>query len=138
LGYGLFFATLPWYYDTYWWNGVPYYYTDPNYYQWNSDAAQYETVQPPPGLVDQVRTQAPAAPELFVYPKAAQSNAQLARDREDCHRWAAAQSGFNPRVAADTSTGATIQSPADSTARKRADYRRADGACLEGRNYSVE
>jgi len=31
LGYGLFFATLPWYYDTYWWDGAPYYYADDVY-----------------------------------------------------------------------------------------------------------
>jgi hypothetical protein len=139
LGYGLFFATLPWYYDTYWWDGVPYYYADDNYYQWNNNAAEYETVQPPPGLVDQVQTQAPAMRELFIYPKAGQSNEQLARDREDCHRWAVGQSGFDP-----TATDASSASPpantgrVDSTAVKRADYLRADEACLIGRNYSVE
>ncbi len=140
LGYGLFFATLPWYYDMYWWDGVPYYYADDNYYQWNNDAGEYETVQPPAGLVDQVQTQAPANRELFVYPKAGQSNEQLARDREDCHRWAVGQSGFDPRVADVGSAGrtATGQSSADSTGAKRADYLRAEGACLIGRNYSVE
>ncbi len=139
LGYGLFFATLPWYYDTYWWDGVPYYYADDNYYQWNNSAAEYETVQPPPGLVDQVQTQAPAMRELFIYPKAGQSNEQLARDREDCHRWAVGQSGFDP-----TATGASSASPpansepAGPSTTKRANYLRAEGACLIGRNYSVE
>ena len=139
LGYGLFFATLPWYYDTYWWDGVPYYYADDNYYQWNSDAAQYETVQPPPGLVDQVRTQAPAARELFIYPKAGQSNEQLARDREECHLWAVKQTGYDPTaaVASSGSTTAT-KAPANPKPEKREEYLRADGACLEGRNYSVE
>src|SRR5580704_11088665 len=28
LGLGLYFATLPYYYSTYWWGGVPYYYAD--------------------------------------------------------------------------------------------------------------
>ena len=28
---GLFLATLPFYYSTYWWNGVPYYYANDNY-----------------------------------------------------------------------------------------------------------
>jgi len=139
LGYGVFFATLPWYYDTYWWDGASYYYADNNYYQWNNNAAEYETVQPPPGLVDQMQTQPPATRELFVYPKAGQSNEQLARDRDDCHRWAVAQVGFDPRVVAGSAgTNATSQSPADSTAAKGADYLRADGACLTGRNYSVE
>ena len=110
-----------------------------NYYQWNNNAAEYETVQPPPGLVDQVQTQAPAMRELFIYPKAGQSNEQLARDREDCHRWAVGQSGFDP-----TATGASSASPpansepAGPSTTKRADYLRAEGACLTGRNYSVE
>jgi hypothetical protein len=139
LGYGLFFATLPLYYDTYWWDGVPYYYADENYYQWNNNAAEYETVQPPPGLIDQVQTQTPAMRELFIYPKAGQSNEQLARDREDCHRWAVGQSGFDPTAAVAASGAPAANSePADSTAVKRANYLRADGACLEGRNYSVE
>jgi hypothetical protein len=150
LGYGLFFASLPWYYDTYWWDGAPYYYADDVYYQWNGDANAYETVQPPAGLTDQVRAQAPVTHELFAYPKAGQSSEQQATDREDCYRWAVAQSGYDPRVATNASmgasalSGATASGPAaskesvDSTAAKRADYLRAEGACLEGRNYSVK
>lgn len=140
LRYGLLFATLPWYCETYWWGGVPYYYADDNYYQWNDGADAYETVEPPLGLVDQLQTQAPATRELFIFPDAGQSNEQLARDREDCHRWAAAQVGFDPRAAAAGSAGtaATSSSSADATAAKRADYLRADGACLIGRNYSVQ
>ena len=45
LGYGLFLGALPWYYSTYWWNGVPYYYADNTYYLWNRDVGQYETVE---------------------------------------------------------------------------------------------
>jgi hypothetical protein len=40
-GYGLFLATLPLYYTTWWWNGVPYYYADGNYYIWNSGTGGY-------------------------------------------------------------------------------------------------
>jgi hypothetical protein len=118
---------------------VSYYYADDNYYQWNDSDSAYETVQPPPGLVDQVQAQAPPS-ELFIFPKAGQSNEQLARDREDCHRWAVAQVGFEPPVAAAGAAGtpATSSSSADSTAAKRTDYLRADGACLMGRNYTVE
>jgi hypothetical protein len=138
LGYGLFFASLPWYYDTYWWDGVPYYYADDVYYQWNGNANAYETVQPPAGLANQV--QVPVPRELFIYPKAGQTNEQIARDREDCHRWAVGQSGFDPRVedVGSVGTTATKPTPAGSTAAKRADYLRADRACLEGRNYSVD
>jgi hypothetical protein len=140
LGYGLFFATLPWYYDTYWWDGVPYYYADDVYYQWNGNAAEYESVQPPAGLAAQVQAQAPMTRELFIYPMTGQTSEQQARDREDCRRWAIAQSGFNPN-AADVGSARTIansRSSAESMAQRHTDYLRADGACLKGRNYSVQ
>ena len=128
-GWGWGFG-LPWYYDTYWWNGVPYYYADDVYYEWNPDAAQYQTVQPPAGLAEQVKAQGPVR-ELFIYPKAGQSNEQLARDRNECKQWAATQSGYNPNPDA----AQNVQ--ADSSA-KPSDYLRAERACLEGRNYSVD
>jgi hypothetical protein len=87
-----------------------------------------------------VQAQAAVTRELFIYPKAGQTNEQIARDREDCHRWAVGQSGFNPRVADVGSVGttATRPAPAGSTAAKRADYLRADRACLAAKDYSVE
>jgi hypothetical protein len=94
LGIWSFFASLPWYYDTYWWDGAPYYYADDVHYQWNGDANAYETVQPPAALTVQVRAQTPVTRELFAYPKAGQSSEQQATDREKRHRWAVAQSGF--------------------------------------------
>jgi len=42
LGLGLYFATLPLYYQTYWWNGVPYYYADNTYYIYDPNAKQYQ------------------------------------------------------------------------------------------------
>jgi hypothetical protein len=130
LGYGLFLGALPWYYSTYWWDGVPYYYADNAYYLWNGNVGQYEQVPPPAGLVDQAQ-QAPAPSELFMYPKAGQTAEQQARDRYECHRWAADQTGFDPTQAAG---GA----PAGTAVAKREEYLRADAACLEGRNYSVK
>src|SRR6202030_2362834 len=50
LGLGLYFASLPLYYSTYWWDGVPYYYADDTYYLWDPTVSQYQTVSPPPGL----------------------------------------------------------------------------------------
>lgn len=146
-GYGLFFASLPWYYDTYWWNGVPYYYADDVYYQWNGDAAEYQTVQPPAGLVDQVKTQTPAARELFMYPKAGQTTEQQAHDRAECHLWAVTEAGFDPTSPPNPSANPSANplpnasanaSTSSDSASKRTDYLRADRACLEGRNYSVE
>jgi hypothetical protein len=131
---------LPWYCEMYQWGGALYYYTDDNYYQWNSSAGAYETVQPPPGLVDQVQAQAPTIRELFIFPEAGQSNQQLARDREECQRLAATRVGFAPRTPAGGSaeTPATNLSSAGASAARREDYLRADGACLLARNYSVE
>jgi len=130
LGYGLLFASLPWYYDTYWWGGVPYYYADDVYYQWDDDAAGYETVPPPAGLADQIKAQAPVDHPLFMYPKGGQSQEQQARDRAECHLWAVTQAGYDP-------TSAPTPSATADSAKQRADYFRAKRACLEGRNYSV-
>ena len=111
--YGLLFGTLPWYCETYQWGGVAYYYADDNYYQWNSSVSAYETVQPPPGLVDD-QAQAPAMRELFIFAEVGQSNEQLARDREDCQRLAAKQVGFDPRMGVVGSAG-TLASNLSST-----------------------
>jgi hypothetical protein len=121
LGYGLFFGALPYAYSTYWWDGVPYYYANNNYYQWDATADAYETVAPPPAVAA-AATQgaapatsgAPGTPtELFAYPRANQSAEQQARDRSECGQWATQQT------------------------RNHADHLRAEAACLSGRNYSV-
>jgi hypothetical protein len=120
LGYGLLFAALPFAYDTYWWDGVPYYYADNNYYLWDSAANEYETVQPPAGLVDQAAAAAPADPsqmDLFAYPMNGQSATQQAKDRTDCQQWATAQAKAQPA--------------------SHDDYLRAESACLTGKGYSV-
>ena len=85
LGLGLYFATLPLYYQTYWWDGVPYYYADNTYYTYDPNAKQYKTVAPPDGLEQQVGAAggAPAAGtgsgELMAYPKNGQSADQQAQ-----------------------------------------------------------
>lgn len=137
LGYGLFFATLPFYYTTLWWDDEPFYYANDNYYQWDVAAGEYETVRPPPGAAEQPQ-QAPAGDaasvavpvnsDLFVYPNKAQSTDQQAKDKYECHRWAASQSGFDP----------TAGPPPGGGTSRRADYRRAQIACLQGRDYSVK
>jgi hypothetical protein len=142
LGYGLYFSALPWYCDLYYWDGVPYYYSDDTYYEWNGSVGAYETVAPPAGLADQVAAQEPVVTELFVYPKGSQTNEQIDRDRSECHQWAAGQAGLDPTQAKDKNVGsAASKDPSKTgklTAAKRTEYLRADGACLEGRNYSVE
>jgi hypothetical protein len=127
-GVGLgYFSTLPLYYSTVWWDGVPYYYAGNTYYVWNDTVNQYETVRPSPGLRSQGAAQSPGASELIAYPKNGQSEEQQGKDKFECHRWAVAQTGFDPtRAAGGTAPG------------KRSDYYRAQGACLDGRGYSVK
>ncbi|MCE6982447.1 glycine zipper family protein, partial [Pseudomonas frederiksbergensis] len=64
--------------------------------------------------------------EVIAYPAQGQSPQQLDRDRYECHRWAVQQTGFDP-AAASYAPSAQV---ADN-------YRRAQGACLSGRGYSV-
>jgi hypothetical protein len=126
LGLGLYFASLPLYYDTYYWGGVPYYYADNTYYIYDPNAKQYETVAPPQGLQDQTAAAGGGAPaEIIAYPKNGQSEDQQAKDKFECHQWAAGQTGFDPTQGS--------AAPAN----KRTDYMRAQAACLEGRGYSV-
>jgi hypothetical protein len=126
-GLGLYFATLPLYYSTIWWGGVPYYYADNTYYRWNGAVSQYETVAPPPGVQSQMGAQSPEVSELIAYPKNGQSQEQQGKDKFECHRWAAGQTGFDPTQAAG-----------GPGAGRRTDYFRAQAACLEGRGYSVK
>ena len=69
--------------------------------------------------------------DIFVYPKNGQSESQQADDRYECHSWAVQLSGFDPTRA----SGGVAESEMES---RRADYQRAEVACLEGRGYSVK
>ena len=132
LGYGLFFDALPLYSSTYLSDGIPYYYANDNFYQWNGSVGQYETVRPPQNLVSQVAaTQALESVSLFAYPKNGQTGAQQATDRIECQRWATAQTGIDSPHADSTVSIAASPPP-------RQDYLRAESACLEGRGYSVQ
>jgi hypothetical protein len=133
LGLGLFFGALPFAYSTYWWDGVPYYYADNNYYQWDASADAYETVAPPSQVAAAATQGAPTADpgttaDLFAYPSSNQSAQQQAKDRQECTQWATKQ----------TSTQAAPAQPSTSAAaRTHSDYLRAEAACLTGRGYSV-
>lgn len=131
LGLGLYFAALPLYYSTLWWDGIPYYYANNTYYVYDSGVGQYETVAPPEGLASQNQgaAQEPVGTDLIAYPKNGQSTEQQAKDKYECHAWAVTQSGFDPTQGASASSTA---------ANKRTDYMRAQAACLDGRGYSVK
>ena len=136
LGLGLFFGALPFAYSTYWWDGVPYYYADNNYYQWDGAADAYETVAPPAEVAAQVSQGASTADptttgDLFAYPRSNQSTQQQAKDRQECSQWATQQ------TSTPAATAATPQPSSSAAARSHSDYLRAEAACLTGRDYSV-
>ena len=136
---GVFVPVLPAFYTTLWVAGLPYYYANDTYYVYRGGDQGYEVVDPP----DQgaVSTQdpdgappppaaargAPPASDVFIYPKNGQSEDQQSRDRYECHRWAAGETGFDPSEAGGGAGRGN-----------RDDYNRALTACLEGRGYSVK
>jgi hypothetical protein len=126
---GLYVPVLPPFYSTIWYGGIPYYYADDVYYRWRADRREYEVSQAPPRSA-QVSTESPRS-DLFVYPKNGQSEEQQSKDRYECHTWAVSQSGFDPTQP----MGGVDDSQAVA---KRADYQRAQTACLEGRGYTVK
>lgn len=72
------------------------------------------------------------AERIFVYPRQGQSEEQQEKDRYACHSWAVGQTGYDP----------TKPSAGDiSEARRnqiRAEYNRAQDACLDGRGYTMK
>jgi len=124
---------------------MPYYYSNNVYYTWNSGYNGYVVTDPPPadgeesassdgsGSYDSAEpgpsggsgSGSAGSAEVYAYPKSGQSDEQQATDRYECHKWAVAQSGFDPTH--------TSQASGNS-----ADYRRAMTACLDGRGYSAK
>ena len=128
--FGIGISLLPPYYTTVWFGGVPYYYADDTYYSWRPERREYVVTQPPAGQ-SSVAAPASGSEDVFVYPKNGQSEAQQATDRYECHSWAVQKTGFDPT----RPLGNVAESEVDA---KRADYRRAEGACLDARGYSVK
>jgi len=127
-GHGVYFTSIPSYCKLVYWEGASYYTADDLYYEWNGSAGAYQQVQPPAGLVEKIDSKA-SDTQLFVFPNGDQTNEQLEHDRAVCHRWAVQQVGFDPNAAFKAS---------NTLALKRANVLRADAACLEARDYSVE
>jgi hypothetical protein len=139
LGYGFYLSTLPYYYSTFWWDGVPYYYADDNYYLWDNSVDQYQAVSPPPEVLSQRNTRQTLA-DLFAYPKNGQSPEQQLeqqlQDKQACRNWAAAQTGAAPTQS--DAASATAQAGNAAPAATRENYLRAQAACFEARGYSVQ
>ena len=138
--FGLIVPFLPPYYASIWIGGLPYYYANDVYYA--PAAGGYMVVAPPQGAVSQTPPPGAAPPpaavpppagsapgsQVFIYPRQGQSEEQQAKDRYECHRWAAGQTGYDPTSPAAAGMGE----------QRRTDYNRAMGACLEGRGYTVK
>ncbi|MFV3368798.1 DUF6515 family protein [Pseudomonas sp. NY15435] len=121
--YGVRVRYLPSYAEQVWIGSIGYFLAAGTYYLWQASSQDYEVVAPPQ---QQVASVAQSAYDVMAYPMYNQNPDQQARDRYECHRWAADQSGFDPALAS--------YAPPDYVADN---YRRALGACLSGRGYSV-
>jgi hypothetical protein len=127
--FGIGISVLPPFYSTLWYGGSPYYYADDTYYQYRAERREYVVTEPPRGEPEAAVQNGSA--EVFVYPKNGQSEEQQSTDRYECHRWAVDRTGFDPTRPAGNVAETDMTS-------KRADYRRAEGACLEARGYTVK
>lgn len=129
-GFAWFLPVLPFGYATYWWGGMPYYYSDNLYYTWSPADNGYVVTEPPPvagDAPDQAGTAggpAEAGADVYLYPRNGQSDEQMANDRYECHSWAVGQTGFDPTRGGQQSGN-------------RDDYRRAMISCLDARGYSA-
>ncbi len=87
----------------------------------------------PPVYVQPAPSVTPSSTErIFVYPRLGQSEELQAKDRYECHGWAVSQTSYDPT---QPSTG---NMPEAKRNQMRADYRRAEDACLDGRGYTVK
>lgn len=127
--HGIGVSMLPPFYTTVWFGGAPYYYADDTYYVYRPERREYVVTESPRGTPPAGSAESGSS-EIFVYPRNGQSEEQQATDRYECHRWAADRTGFDPTRPAGNVAETDMTS-------RRADYRRAEGACLEARGYSV-
>lgn len=120
--YGVRVRYLPSYAEQVWIGSIGYFLAAGTYYLWQASSQDYEVVAPP--TTQPVVAQ--SGYDVVAYPMYGQGPDQQNRDRYECHRWAADESGFDPASAS--------YAPPDYIADN---YRRALGACLSGRGYSV-
>ncbi len=114
----------PYYDSAYYW---PYYY--PPYYESSPVVIQKR----PPVYAQPAPSATPSLAErIYVYPRQGQSEELQAKDRYECHSWAVSQTSYDP---AQPPPG---DMPEAQRKQMRADYRRAEDACLDGRGYTVK
>ena len=110
----------------------PYY--SPYYYPYYSPYYEPPVViqeQPPVDVQPAPSVTPSLAEKIFVYPRLGQSEELQAKDRYECHSWAVSQTHYDP------TQPSTDDIPAAQRNQLRADYRRAEDACLDGRGYTV-
>ncbi|HJU50390.1 MAG TPA: DUF6515 family protein [Pseudogulbenkiania sp.] len=125
---GVWVPVLPLLYTTLLIGGVTYYLANEVYYVQRGDG--YVVVDPPLDQSPSGSSFARDSTDLFIYPNRGQDEQQQARDRYECHRWARGQTGYDPTLpegGVDARDALAL----------RDQYRRAMGACLEGRHYTV-
>jgi hypothetical protein len=87
----------------------------------------------PPAYFQPAPSVTPSSTEkIFVYPRLDQSEELQAKDRYECHRWAVSQTNFDPTQPSAGDIPEALRN------QMRADYQRAQGACLDGRGYTVK
>ncbi len=104
-----------------------YFYVNTTYYLWSNQTREYVVVEKPAGADKAIlsNTEMAQSAQVYVYPRAGQTEEQRDLDRYQCHRWAKNETGFDPSLGGQNASLAP-------------DYRRALSACLEGRGYSVK
>ncbi|NNN25906.1 hypothetical protein HLG94_15910 [Pseudomonas nitroreducens] len=121
--YGVRVRYLPSYAEQVWVGSIGYFLAAGTYYLWQAGSQDYEVVAPPQ---QQPVAVAQTGYDVIAYPLYNQGPDQQARDRYECHGWAVQQSGFDPASASYAPPAYVADN-----------YRRALGACLSGRGYSV-
>jgi hypothetical protein len=90
----------------------------------------------PPEYFQPAQSVTPSSAErIFVYPRQGQSEELRAKDRYECHNWAVSQVWQEPRKVSIEEWTLIIKTMPEA---QRADYLRAQGACLDGRGYTVK
>ena len=105
---------------------APFYYSP--YYEPPSLVIQEQPpvyVQPAPSVMPSLTE------KIFVYPRQGQSEELQAKDRYECHSWAVSQTHYDPTQPTSGMSEAQLN-------QMRADYQRAQGACLDGHGYTVK
>ncbi|PWB34411.1 hypothetical protein DCO48_06840 [Pseudomonas sp. SDI] len=122
--YGVRVGYLPNYAREVWIGNALFFLAAGTYYQYLNDSREYVVVNPP---VAPVPPPVNSGYDVIAYPAYGQGPQQVEQDRYACYRWAVEQTGFDPAAA----TYAPAPQVLDN-------YRRALGACLGGRGYSVQ